>query len=113
VFITDNELRDNGWKGRSPKDYVKFCKGADILVHDSQYTPAEIEDHRDWGHSDYGAAFSLAEKAGVKRLVLTHHDPGRTDLQVTALTAECKALAGAKRSGIVIEAAMEMSELEL
>ena len=113
VFMTDNELREDGWKGRNLKDYVKFCKGADILVHDSQYIPAEIEGRREWGHSDYVAAFSLADKAGVKRLVLTHHDPARTDLQVTALTAECKGLAEAKGSGLVIEAAVEMSELEL
>jgi phosphoribosyl 1,2-cyclic phosphodiesterase len=55
----------------------------------------------------------MADKANVKRLVLTHHDPARTDLQVTDLAAECKALAGAKGSGMVIEASMEMSELEL
>jgi phosphoribosyl 1,2-cyclic phosphodiesterase len=113
VFMTDNELREDGWKGRSPKDYIKFCKGADLLVHDAQYTPSEIEDRRDWGHSDYGAAFSLAEKAGVRRLILTHHDPASTDLQVSALTEECKALARAKRSGMIIEAAVEMSEVEL
>jgi ribonuclease BN (tRNA processing enzyme) len=113
VFMTDNELRKDGWKGRSLKDYVKFCKGADILVHDSQYTPAEIEDRCDWGHSDYGTAFALADKAGVRRLVLTHHDPARTDLQITALMEECKALARAKETGMVVEAAMETSELDL
>jgi len=113
VFMTDNELREDGWKGRRPKDYIKFCKDADILVHDCQYTPEEIGDRRDWGHSDYSSAFAMADRAHVKRLVLTHHDPARTDLQVTALTAECKALARAKGSGMVIEAAMEMSELEL
>ena len=36
-----------------------------------------------------------------------------TDLQVTSLTTGCKALARAKGSGMVIEAAVEMSELEL
>jgi len=113
VFMTDNELRQDKWKGRSPKDYVKFCKGADLLVHDSQYTIAEIEERRGWGHSDYGAAFAMAEKAEVKKLILTHHDPARTDLGVTDLADRCKALAAAKGSGMVIEAAMEMSELEL
>lgn len=111
--MTDNELREDRWKGRTPKDYVKFCKDADILVHDSQFTPGEIEERRDWGHSDYGAAFAMADKANVKRLILTHHDPARSDLQVTDLAAECKALATAKGSDLVIEAAMEMSELEL
>ena len=111
--MTDNELREDRWKGRTPKDYVKFCEDADILVHDSQFTPGEIEERRDWGHSDYGAAFAMADKANVKRLILTHHDPARTDLQVTDLASECKALARAKGSGMVSEAAMEMSELEL
>jgi phosphoribosyl 1,2-cyclic phosphodiesterase len=55
----------------------------------------------------------MADKANVKRLILTHHDPARSDLQVTDLAAECKALATAKGSDLVIEAAMEMSELEL
>jgi phosphoribosyl 1,2-cyclic phosphodiesterase len=113
VFMTDNELRENGWKGRSPKDYVKFCKGADILVHDSQYTPSEIEEHRDWGHSDYGAAFVLADKADVKRLILTHHDPARTDCEVTGLATECAVMAKTKGSAMAVEAAMEMSELVL
>lgn len=113
VFMTDNELRQDRWRGRTLKDYVKFCKGADILVHDSQYTTGEIEERRGWGHSDYEAAFAMADRAEVKRLILTHHDPARTDLEVTELTAECKALAEAKGSRMVIEAAMEMSELEL
>ena len=113
VFMTDNELQDKGWKGRRQRDYVKFCKGADILVHDSQYLPGEIGDRLGWGHSDYGAAFALADKANVKRLVLTHHDPARTDLDVTALTTKCIALARAKDSDMAIEAAKEMSELEL
>ena len=113
VFMTDNELREDRWKGRTPKDYIRFCKGADLLVHDAQFTPGEIEERRGWGHSDYGAAFAMAEKAGVRRLILTHHDPARTDLQVTGLAADCKALAKAKDSAMGIEAAMEMSELEL
>jgi ribonuclease BN (tRNA processing enzyme) len=87
--------------------------GADILVHDSQYTPEEIGERRNWGHSHHRAAFAMADKAGVKRLILTHHDPARTDVQVSTLTAECEALARAKDSGMVIEAATEMSEQEL
>jgi phosphoribosyl 1,2-cyclic phosphodiesterase len=39
VFITDNELREDAWLGRSPDEYVRFCDGADILIHDCQYTP--------------------------------------------------------------------------
>jgi len=113
VFITDNELRKDSWEGRSPDDYVRFCQGADILIHDSQYTPQEIPERRDWGHSDYESAFNLAYRAGVNRLILFHHDPSRTDPEVTAIKVLCEDLANKKNSGIRIEAARENSELEL
>lgn len=113
AFITDNELRADSWEGRSPKDYAKFCKGADILIHDCQYTPEEIETRRGWGHSDYESTFQLAQDAGVKKLLLFHHDPSRTDQQVKAIQDNCKELADKKNSKIVIEAAVEGSEFDL
>jgi phosphoribosyl 1,2-cyclic phosphodiesterase len=113
VFITDNELRDDSWEGRSPEDYIRFCEGADILIHDSQYTPQEIPERRDWGHSDYESAFELAYKAGVKRLILFHHDPSRTDPEIAAIKLLCEDLAEKKNSDIRIEAAKEGTELEL
>ena len=59
VFLTDNELRKDGWRERSFDDYVKFCRDADLLIHDGQYTPEEIGERRDWGHSDYRSAFDI------------------------------------------------------
>jgi phosphoribosyl 1,2-cyclic phosphodiesterase len=113
VFITDNELRKDSWEGRSPEDYVRFCEGADILIHDAQYTPQEIPERRDWGHSDYESAFDLAYRAGVNRLVLFHHDPSRTDPEVAAIKKLCEDLAEMKNSRIRIEAAKENTEFEL
>ena len=113
IFITDNELRDDAWEGRSSEEFVKFCEGADILIHDAQYTPQEIDNRRGWGHSDYQSAFDLAFKANVKRLILTHHDPSRTDPEVKANKVLCEDLARKKNSNIIIEAAKEISELAL
>ncbi|MFH1123179.1 MAG: MBL fold metallo-hydrolase [Pseudomonadota bacterium] len=113
VFITDNELRDDAWAGRSQKDFIEFCMGADVLIHDAQYTPQEIDDRRDWGHSDFPSTFELAYRAGVKKLILFHHDPTRTDPQVTAICELCEGLAKEKRSPIIIEAAKEGTEFEL
>ncbi len=113
IFITDNELREDAWIGKSPEEYAKFCRDADILIHDSQYTQQEINDRKGWGHSDYQAVFDLAHEANVKRLILFHHDPSRTDPELTAIKALCEDLAKNINSTMIIEAAMEESELEL
>lgn len=113
VFITDNELRKDAWIGRSPKEYANFCKDADILIHDCQYTPQEIDERRGWGHSDYETVLELALEANVKKLILFHHDPSRKDAEVTAIKVLCEDLARKRNSTIKIEAAMENSELEL
>jgi phosphoribosyl 1,2-cyclic phosphodiesterase len=58
---------------------VEFCHGADLLLHDAQYTPEELNSCRGWGHSSYVQAIECARLAGVKKLVLTHHDPDHND----------------------------------
>ena len=69
---------------------LQFCHEADILVHDTQYTPEEYEKHRGWGHSAYEHAIEAAIQAGVKRLVLSHHDPIHNDEQLEALEKHYK-----------------------
>jgi phosphoribosyl 1,2-cyclic phosphodiesterase len=63
VFITDNELTRKIWRGKRIEDFVPFCRGADILVHDAQFLPEEIETYRGWGHSDYSTALELAHES--------------------------------------------------
>lgn len=113
VFITDNELRGEPWEGRSPEDYADFSKNADILIHDCQYTPEEIDNRKGWGHSDYAAVFELAKKANVKKLILFHHDPPRKDAQVKDIKNKCEKLAKKEKIKMKIDAAMEGSELDL
>ena len=58
---------------------VDLSRGADLLVHDAQYTAEELRTHRGWGHSSFDQAMQVAEMAGVKQLVMTHHDPEHDD----------------------------------
>jgi phosphoribosyl 1,2-cyclic phosphodiesterase len=58
---------------------VELARGADLLVHDAQFTAEELQKRRGWGHSSYDQALQVAELAGVKRLALTHHDPEHDD----------------------------------
>lgn len=70
---------------------LALAKGADVLIHDAQYTPEELPRRVGWGHSTYDAATQLACAADVGSLVLFHHDPRRTDEEVDAieLRAQC------------------------
>lgn len=113
VFLTDNELRKEGWKGRSFGDYVEFCRDADLLVHDAQYTPEEIAERREWGHSDYLSAVDLAYEAGVKNLFLFHHDPSRTDAEISKIQTTCETLVRNRKSTLIVDAAQEESEILL
>lgn len=71
-------------------DIVEFCKNADLLVHDGQYTSEELQGHRGWGHSSYDQAIEVAERAGVKKLVITHHDPEHNDALLRQIEEECQ-----------------------
>ncbi len=85
VFLTDNELGYRHRGGGSFEEYVRFARGADLLIHDSQYTRQEYPGKRTWGHSTYQDALELAHESGVKRLGFFHHDPCRSDSQIDSL----------------------------
>jgi phosphoribosyl 1,2-cyclic phosphodiesterase len=68
----------------------RHAQGADTLVYDAQYTPREYEGKHGWGHSTYVEAARLAQDAGVKRLVLFHHDPRHDDAFLEAMLIEAK-----------------------
>ena len=64
----------------------EFFAGADLLIHDAQYTQEEYESSKvGWGHSSCEHAIAAAKRARVKRLALFHHEPMRTDAQIDEL----------------------------
>lgn len=58
---------------------LELCDGADVLIHDAQYTPDEFALKAHWGHCTVEYALAVAAEAGVSRLVLFHHDPDHDD----------------------------------
>jgi phosphoribosyl 1,2-cyclic phosphodiesterase len=63
-----------------------FLRGADLLIHDGQFTEQEYRAGRvGWGHSSVEHAVRLAEASGSRRLALVHHDPMRTDPELDRL----------------------------
>ena len=59
-----------------------LAQGADLLIHDSQYTHTEYDTRLGFGHSNMKQAFEFAEMANVKRFVPFHHDPAHSDDQL-------------------------------
>lgn len=64
-----------------------------MLVHDAQFVAGERARAVDFGHAVVDDVVTLAEEAGVARLVLFHHDPGRVDDDVESITKEAAAAA--------------------
>jgi ribonuclease BN (tRNA processing enzyme) len=67
---------------------VELARDADLLVHDSQHTAAELPRLAFLGHSAIEYVVALAQHAGVKAVALYHHDPWRTDDEIDELAAK-------------------------
>jgi phosphoribosyl 1,2-cyclic phosphodiesterase len=71
--------------------HAEFIDGADLLIHDAQYTAAEYPAKIGWGHSSIEYAVKLGDYAEARRLALTHHDPLRDDDAIDRLIANVRA----------------------
>lgn len=89
VFLTDNELNYTHTGGLPFEDYVAFCRGADLLIHDAEYTAKDY--NPSWGHSLFTDAVRLAIEAGVTELGLFHHNNQRSDRQIDAMVSRAGA----------------------
>ena len=69
---------------------IDLALNADLLLHDAQYNAQEYANRCGWGHCSMDDAAKFAWLADVKRLLLTHHDPGHTDKQLNELFADLK-----------------------
>jgi phosphoribosyl 1,2-cyclic phosphodiesterase len=87
---------------------VDLVRGVDLLIHGAQYTSAELPTRFTFGHAAANYCVGLAQAQDVGRLVLFHHDPWRTDDQVTALRAEV-----AEGASVPVEVAVEGSVIDL
>lgn len=87
------------------EDVLDLVRGADLLIHDAQYTQEEFASKRDWGHSTVEFAVAVAAQGGVATLALFHHDPSHSDDQLDCLAAAATVLA--RQSGVEVLAAHE------
>ena len=91
--------------------HVEFLAGADLVIHDAQYTLEEYPSKLTWGHSPAELVVDFALAAGVKRLALFHHDPLRDDAALDQLVESCRQRGVA--GGLDVSAAAEGQTIEL
>ena len=88
AYVTDNELEPPGKVHTTYEEWVAFCSGVDVLIHDAQYTEADMPHKHGWGHSLISQVRQLATDAEVGSLVMFHHDPDRSDTQLDEIQRE-------------------------
>ena len=96
-YFTDNELvpklatknSNLKYKSDTKEKILKLISGADLLIHDAQYTDEEYKTKVGWGHSSFSEVLSLAREGSVHRLALFHHDPDHFDEKIDVLVANC------------------------
>jgi phosphoribosyl 1,2-cyclic phosphodiesterase len=85
---------------------LELCDGADLLIHDAQYTTEEFGHKAHWGHCTVDYAVLVAQRAGVHKLAMFHHDPAHDDDAIDALLSGAQATS-ARVSGPEVVAAYE------
>ena len=94
-------------------ELVKFLKGSDILILDSQYTDEEYQAHVGWGHGSLSSVVSLALDAGIRKLILFHHDPTHDDQMIDKMVQTARKLAAKGKNDLEVEGAREGAEIVL
>jgi phosphoribosyl 1,2-cyclic phosphodiesterase len=102
VFLTDNEIQHRHPGGLIFDEYVAACQGADLLIHDAEYTPEEYGRVYTWGHSTMVDAVDLALAAGVRRLALFHLNQDRSDEGVDLMVERCRELVRERRAELEV-----------
>ncbi|MHB8600249.1 MAG: MBL fold metallo-hydrolase [Ktedonobacteraceae bacterium] len=84
VYATDVE-----WGEQCDPKFLAFAEGADVLIHDAQYTNGDYQQSKHgFGHSTIEMATDVARAAHVGQLILFHHEPTYDDQQLDSMETE-------------------------
>ncbi len=107
VYATDTE---DAFSGR-PNPVVSLALNADTLIHDAQFLETDYKPT--WGHSTIASAIDIAAQAKVRRLVLYHHDPDRSDDALDQIAVRSQQEMNRRATGVEVIVAREGLELQV
>ena len=111
AYVTDHEpfWNPSGSQFKHPGDqrHIAFLNGADLVIHDAQYSLEEYSSKVGWGHSTVDYATEIAMAAGVKQLALFHHDPLHDDGEIARMEGIARHLVGERGASLDVVAAAE------
>src|SRR3984885_14082200 len=112
VYSTDCEHKFDVLDVTYP--FVAFYRNADLLIFDSMYSLADsMSVKEDWGHSSNMVAVELAQMAGVKHLVLYHHEPMYDDRTIETVLGETRRYEEISRTGAPLTVSSAYDGLEI
>jgi phosphoribosyl 1,2-cyclic phosphodiesterase len=80
VILLDNEFTE-----LQKDELLKFCKDTDLLIWDGMFTDGELTKKQGWGHSSIEEAVRFSKLSKIKRTLVCHHAPDRTDQQIDVI----------------------------
>ena len=87
---------------------IRAAYGADLLIMDGQYNELEYEKFRGYGHATFEGVYEIALAAKVKKLIITHHKPGRSDTDLFEISRRLN-----RRSNLEVFIAKQGSVIEV
>ncbi|MBI5777027.1 MAG: diguanylate cyclase [Nitrospirae bacterium] len=117
AYVTDHEpfWNSSGSQFKHPGDqrHIAFLNGADLVIHDAQYSLEEYPSKIGWGHSTVDYATEIAMAAGVKQLALFHHDPLHDDHEIARMEGVARHLVKERGAALDVVAAAEGLTLDV
>ncbi|HEY4184320.1 MAG TPA: MBL fold metallo-hydrolase [Polyangia bacterium] len=103
---------DAGYGASGPTDEVRaLYRGADLLIHDSTFTPEDRARYPQRGLASVTEAVSAAITAGARKLALFHYDQDYTDSDVDLLVDRARRALEDASSTTELHAAVEGATL--
>lgn len=107
VYATDTEDPFSG----KLNPVIELAANADTLIHDGQFLDEDFK--KGWGHCTVAMAIDVAARANVRRLILYHHDPDRSDDALDRIAVDAQKRADDLGAGLEVLVAREGMELPI